>query len=99
MIDRVKKRGGKIWSQSTWSMDTRGRICKLGAMIDANLVLVPTWKPGMHYVWPQPEYEDLLSMLPRCACQVWGPRCAGSASWRAVTAGRLIKTSGSGQPT
>eukprot|EP00983_Pelagomonas_calceolata_P134531 1162069-Pelagomonas_calceolata.AAC.5 len=30
-------------------------------------------------------------------CQVWGPRYAGSGSWRAVTAGRLTKTSGSGQ--
>eukprot|EP00983_Pelagomonas_calceolata_P089645 1157332-Pelagomonas_calceolata.AAC.4 len=53
-----------------------------------------TWKPGKHYVGPQPEYEDLFSMLPRYACPVRGPKGAGSGSWRAVTAaGRIIQAS------
>eukprot|EP00983_Pelagomonas_calceolata_P058503 1145517-Pelagomonas_calceolata.AAC.1 len=38
----------------------------------------PKWKPGKHCVWPKPEYEDLSNMLPKYACQVLGPRCAGT---------------------
>eukprot|EP00983_Pelagomonas_calceolata_P080092 1154994-Pelagomonas_calceolata.AAC.3 len=57
-----------------------------------------TGKPGKHCVWPQPEYENLFSMLSRYACQVWGTECAGSGTWRAVTAGRLAKLNCSGQP-
>eukprot|EP00983_Pelagomonas_calceolata_P059392 1145905-Pelagomonas_calceolata.AAC.5 len=44
-------------------------------------VVVQTWKPGKHFVWLQPEHGGLFSMLSSYACQVWGPRCAGSSSW------------------
>eukprot|EP00983_Pelagomonas_calceolata_P110099 1159631-Pelagomonas_calceolata.AAC.12 len=59
---------------------------------------VQTWKSGMHYVWPQPEHEGSFKMLSGYACQVWGPRCAGSGSGRAVTAGGVTQVLCSGQP-
>eukprot|EP00983_Pelagomonas_calceolata_P096742 1158165-Pelagomonas_calceolata.AAC.7 len=61
--------------------------------------VVQTCKPGKHTVRPQPEYVDLFSMLRRYASQVSGTKRAGSGSWRAVTAGGLTRTSGSGEPT
>eukprot|EP00983_Pelagomonas_calceolata_P119349 1160598-Pelagomonas_calceolata.AAC.1 len=89
MNGALPKNGGATFIPKHISVITHERIWQ------ANVE--QKWKPGKHCVWPRPKYEDFFSMLSRHAWQVWGPRCAGSGSWRAVTAGGSTKTPGSGQ--